>query len=159
MNHRPVREPALKGDTSMGEHRLLYALFGLFCCLAVPGSGGAAGADVARSVVTTGIEGHEPVDRLDTVPLAVEEVYYFTELHGMEGDRVVHRWEYRGEMMAEVAFDVGGDRWRVWSSKRLIPKWRGEWRALLLDAEGAVLAEERFRYAGPAGTPAPGGDK
>ena len=149
----------------MGERRLLSALFGLFCCLAVPGSGWAAGADVARSVVTTGIEGHEPVDRLDTVPLTLGEVYYFTELRGMEGERVVHRWEYRGEMMAEVAFDVGGDRWRVWSSKRLVPKWRGEWRALLLDAGGAVLAEERFRYAAvgedrdPGGGHVAGGDK
>lgn len=136
-------------------------------CLLMLAAGAAVAdaAGVARSVVTTEVVDREPVDRLERVPIGLERVFYFTDLRGMEGSRVIHRWEYQGEMMAEVAFEVGGDRWRIWSSKRLIPRWRGEWRALLLDAGGEILAEERFHYGesekvdASAGQHDRGGDK
>ena len=35
--------------------------------------------------------------------------------------------------MAEVSFETGGQRWRVYSSKRLLPDWLGEWTVVLVD--------------------------
>lgn len=113
--------------------------------LGMPNAGWADGR-VARALFTTGIEGHEPVGRVEQLARSADQVFFFTELVGMEGRRVVHRWEYRGEMMAEVAFQVEGPRWRVWSSKSLIPRWKGVWRAVVTSASGEVLAEERFVY-------------
>lgn len=107
--------------------------------------------EVERAHFTSGIEDREPVDTVETLAADSDQVFYFTELVGMDGERVVHRWEYQGEMMAEVAFRVEGPRWRVWSSKRLIPRWRGTWRAVVTDGSGEVLAEDRFVYGEAAG--------
>ena len=58
-----------------------------------------------------------------------------------------HRWSREGEVLAEVEFKVGGSRWRVWSSKSLIPEWAGEWQVAVVDGEGNVLSEKRFEFA------------
>ncbi|HKJ77823.1 MAG TPA: DUF2914 domain-containing protein [Gammaproteobacteria bacterium] len=125
-------------------------LIAALAVLATP-FGAVADGRVERAHFTSGIEGHEPVDRVENLEPDADRVFYFTELVGMDGERVVHRWEYRGEMMAEVAFRVEGPRWRVWSSKRLIPRWQGTWRAVVTDGAGQVLAEERFVYGEPSG--------
>ena len=59
---------------------------------------------------------------------------------------MTHRWIYFGDVMAEVSFYVGGDRWRVWSSKNLLPEWRGDWNVVVLDDAGNVLHEDTLIY-------------
>ncbi len=105
-----------------------------------------AAPHVKRAVFTSGIENREPVDRLLSLSNNVTEVIFFTELRDLQGHRVVHRWTHGDRTMAEVGFDVGGPRWRVWSSKRLDPAWVGEWRVQVVDQDGTVLAEERLQY-------------
>ncbi|WP_170165000.1 DUF2914 domain-containing protein [Inmirania thermothiophila] len=123
-----------------------WAVAALVLALAAAQAGGA----VARAVFTTGITGREPVDRVVELPNDQRRVYYFTELVGLAGQTVTHRWEYGGRVMAEVAFRVGGPRWRVWSSKNLLPQWTGEWRVAVVDEAGRVLAEDRFNYVDAA---------
>ena len=101
---------------------------------------------VARAAITNGIENREPVDNLAQVTTKTGKVYYFTELHDMEGQTVTHRWEHNGEMMAEVPFQVGGPRWRVYSSKNLAPTWTGEWKVSVVDASGNTLRADTFMY-------------
>jgi hypothetical protein len=108
---------------------------------AVPASG-----TVARAAVTSGIENREPMDELSSVTTEVGKIFYFTELRGMEGQKVTHRWEHNGEVMAEVPFEVGGPRWRVYSSKNLAPSLTGEWKVSVLDANGNPLSTNTFAY-------------
>jgi len=109
---------------------------------------------VARSVFTSAIEDREPVDEVRALENDATRIFYFTELVGMEGQTVTHRWEHDGQVMAEVPFDVRGARWRVYSSKTLDPSWLGAWRAAVVDAAGRVLASDEFEYvrAVPAAT-------
>ncbi|NIP73247.1 MAG: DUF2914 domain-containing protein [Gammaproteobacteria bacterium] len=102
---------------------------------------------VARSTFTTAIDNREPVDRLHSLGLEQGKIYYFTELRDLGGHTVTHRWMYGGQVMAEVSFDVGGPRWRVWSSKDLVPGWSGEWTVEVVADDGQVLAEDSFEYA------------
>ena len=95
---------------------------------------------VARGGFTTAIVDREPQDELDSLPNDHETVYFFTELQDLAGEKVTHRWEYNGQVMAEVSFDVGGDRWRTHSSKNLQPIWLGEWTVTVVDAEENVLS-------------------
>lgn len=97
--------------------------------------------DVARHQFTTAVEDREPVDSL-TDAMNIDPLYYFTELKGFEGSVVTHRWWYNGEKMADVTFDVGGPRWRVYSSKQLLPEWDGDWTVEVLDWQGRVLATD-----------------
>lgn len=101
---------------------------------------------VARSAVTSGIENREPVDQLTSATTNMDKVYYFTELRDMQGQTVTHRWEHNGEVMAEVPFEIGGPRWRVFSSKRLEPNWTGDWKVSVVDATGSTLSVNTFTY-------------
>jgi len=101
---------------------------------------------VARAIFTSRIDDREPVDDLATIPNAQQQVYFFSELRNLEGQIVTHRWEYQGQVMAEVKFKVGGPRWRVYSSKNLLPEWVGQWTVLVLDESGLPLKASIFEY-------------
>lgn len=112
---------------------------------AVPALQVAAGT-VARADFTTEVVDREPVDSVDSLSTDVQRVAFFTELQDMEGQTVTHVWEYEGEIMAEVPFTVQGPRWRVWSSKNMMPEWTGEWTVSVINAEGELLDQDSFRY-------------
>lgn len=99
---------------------------------------GAALADVARSHFTRGITDREPVDHLTTAS-NINPLYFFTELVDLAGTEVTHRWRYEGQIMADVTFQVEGPRWRVYSSKELVPEWNGLWTVEVLGPDGHVL--------------------
>ncbi len=104
----------------------------------------AAAGEVARAVFTTAIKDREPVDEVEQLPWTASQVYFYTDLRGMEGQHVVHRWEHNGEVMAEVGFDVKGARWRVWSSKAMMPGWTGKWTVSVVNGNGDVVATREF---------------
>jgi hypothetical protein len=102
---------------------------------------------VARAVFTSGVSDREPTDTITTLTNDTTNITFFTELQGMQGQTVTHRWEHGDKVMAEVKFDVGGSRWRVFSSKRLDPSWTGEWKVSVVDANGGTLSASTFTYA------------
>ncbi|MGW8247557.1 MAG: DUF2914 domain-containing protein [Acidiferrobacterales bacterium] len=114
---------------------------------------------IARSAFTTEIENREPVNAVTKLDTDEHKIYYFTELKGMEGQQVTHRWEHNGKVMAEVPFQVGGPRWRVYSSKRLENDWTGEWKVSVIDGNGSTLGVNTFTYVkAPEETQAPSTD-
>ncbi len=106
----------------------------------------ADGGQVTRSSFTTAISEREPVDQITEIGNDVGRVYYFTELQGMAGQTVTHRWSYNDAVMAEVQLQIGGPRWRVWSSKNLVPEWVGDWSVAVVNEAGEVLGGNRFSY-------------
>jgi len=120
---------------------------------------------VARSAFTSSIEDREPVDTLQQMNAMDQKVYFFTELRDMEGQTATHRWELNGDVMAEVAFEVKGSRWRVWSSKNLQPEWTGEWKVSVLNSANEVISETNLNVTSETGgetapaTPAPAESK
>ena len=103
-------------------------------------------ARVARATFTTGVVDREPQDAIRTLSNDNVEIFFFSEIRDGSGATIIHRWEWNGRMMAEVPFEVGGPRWRIYSSKTLAPSWLGEWTVALVDAAGQVLSRESFRY-------------
>jgi hypothetical protein len=102
--------------------------------------------EVARAVFSQEIQDREPADTITQLNNDQNKIYYFTELKGLSGQTVTHRWEYNGQVMAEVPFEIGGDRWRVYSSKTLDPVWIGQWKASVVDQSGATLSVNTFSY-------------
>lgn len=100
---------------------------------------------VARSAFALAVVDREPVDEVAVV--TNDSVYYFTDLRGLEGETIRHRWIYQGEVMADVEFTIGGPRWRVWSKKSLLPRWSGQWTVSVVDDSGAVIQSETVRYS------------
>jgi len=57
---------------------------------------------------------------------------------------VTHVWYHEGKTMSRIDLKVGSADWRTWSSKRILPAWRGRWEVKVLDDEGMVLSSARF---------------
>jgi hypothetical protein len=101
---------------------------------------------VSRAVFTTAVTNREPADQITTLKNDVQQVYFFTELTGLDGQTVTHKWEHAGEVKASVTFDVKAPRWRVWSSKKFDPSWTGEWTVSVVDGSGVTLAQAKLTY-------------
>jgi len=125
----------------------LVWLFGLLLSALLNSTLAQAETGVYRSTFTTAIENKEPVSELDVISSDTPKVYFFTELRGLNGHTVTHRWEYSGETMAEVSFEIGGDRWRTWSSKNMVPGWNGVWEVSVLDEGGNIMMQKSFEFA------------
>jgi len=101
---------------------------------------------VARAVLTHSVVDREPTDDIRSLGNDQPLVYFFTELRNLQQTNVTHRWLRDGKPMGDVAFHVGGDRWRVWSTKNLEPSWTGSWSVEVVDAEGQVLETRTFDF-------------
>lgn len=124
--------------------KLFIKLFVLSAVLFV--SHAQAETGVSRSAFTSAIENKEPVSELKTISNDVGRVYFFTELSGLKGNTIIHRWEYNNQNLAEVMFEIGADRWRTWSSKNIIPSWTGVWTVSVLDEGGNIIDQSTFEY-------------
>jgi hypothetical protein len=106
--------------------------------------------NIARAQFTTGIEAREPIDRIGSVVYTegqqLKRLFYFTELRDLKGETIIHRWEHEGEVVAEVKFDVRGNRWRVYSSKYLSPHMTGQWRVIVVNSQGESLISADFTF-------------
>jgi hypothetical protein len=99
-----------------------------------------------RAAFTSGIADREPVNRILSLGNNEHTIYYFTDLRGLSGQTVTHRWQYEGTTVAEVQFQVRGPRWRVWSRKSLLPDQIGEWTVSVVNQAGDVIASNSFLY-------------
>jgi hypothetical protein len=112
---------------------------------------------VSRAVLTSGIDDREPTDRL-AGPLELPgagplTIFFFTELRGLGGRTVSHRWSRHGETVGEQPFEVGeGADWRVYSSKAIGPEGVGAWSVQVVDEQGRVLESVDFVVRAPSQT-------
>jgi len=94
---------------------------------------------VAEAAVCTAVEDRAPVGAAESFPAGTEQLVCFTDLRDAAGQTIVHTWIHEGTTRARVELEVGGDRWRTWSSKKLLPEWTGSWQVKVMTANGAVL--------------------
>lgn len=96
-------------------------------------------------VACTGVEDRQPVGVADSFSADVGTVWCFNKIIGAEEETsVVHVW-YQGEQeRARVTLPVRASRWRTWSRKQIPPQWAGQWRVVVEDSIGTVLAEVSF---------------
>lgn len=114
---------------------------------------------VVRSAFTTEIAEREPTENLQNLTNENGKVMFFTELRDMSGQTAMHRWEYDGKVVAEIEFNVKGPRWRVWSSKSLIPQWTGDWKVSVINGAGDVISEKNLSYEVATATTMPAEEK
>lgn len=108
---------------------------------------------VTRAQFTREIKNLEPVDAVTILTNDQTRIVYFTEIHDMAGQTVMHRWEYNGKIILEVPIKVGTSRWRAYSTKTLFPSWTGEWKVSVVDAAGGTLSVNTFSYLKQPETP------
>ena len=119
----------------------------LLVATALAVSGNSAAGEVSRALFTIGVDNREPVIMVDSIDSgSYSSISFFTELNDLQGQNVTHQWTFQDQVMFEKTFQVKGDRWRVWTSKTLIPSWTGSWTVKVLDENRTVLASKSFDY-------------
>ncbi len=123
-------------------------IFGIFAALAIlwPLHAAAGEPMVARAQFASAMIDREPADDLQSIGGDAPRAYFFTELRDMDGQTVTHRWTYNGEVKASVEFKVRGPRWRVYSSKNMVPEWTADWTVDVIDGSGNVVATRTLRH-------------
>lgn len=107
---------------------------------------GVIGGSISRSTFTEAVVNREPKNRITELPNNKQFIYYFTELKGMTGQTITHRWLLNGKPMSEMKFNVGSPRWRIWSSLPLQKEWLGTWEVQVVNELGQVVHSESFNY-------------
>ncbi len=109
-----------------------------------------SGSVVRRAVICTGIIKHEPTDSLTSIPSTTSKVFFFTEIAGMEGKTITHRWMKDGSKVADIRISMASNRYRCHSSRSVSGK-TGNWTAQVLDENGKMLKEVDFTVGTPSG--------
>lgn len=107
---------------------------------------------LTRARLSNGIYRREPREPAGPVVEVAgpgsRKIYYFTELNGLRGESVRHRWIHQGRTVASLRFRIGGDRWRVYSSKNLSVHMPGDWEVVVEGAQGQPLGRAQFQVRG-----------
>ena len=110
-------------------------------------SANAAAGEIPRALFTTGIDNREPVAIVDSIDSSSSNsITFYSEITNMSGQTVTHQWTHLDKVMFEKTFEVKAERWRVWTSKTLIPNWTGTWTVNVLDADRELLTSKSFEY-------------
>ena len=104
---------------------------------------------VARVQLAARMQGLEPGPPIDLPvrlsPGQTRTIYFFTELLGLSGRTVLHRWEWNGRMTQERQLHPASQSWRAYTAMTIAGDMRGSWRVSAVEAKtGKVLAWQRF---------------
>ena len=107
----------------------------------------ATAGEISRALFTTEIDDREPVAIVESIDSKTNNsISFFTEVNNMSGQTITHQWIHHDKVMFEKTFEVKATRWRVWTSKTLIPGWTGTWTVNVLDSERMLLTSKSFEY-------------
>lgn len=116
--------------------------------MAAPAAVLAQDAPTVEAVVASGVEEMMPVGEANQFPADVGRVFLWTRVTGATGTDIMHVWIHPDGNEFPVTLEIAGSPWRTWSSKTIPPEWAGEWRVLVRDSAGNVLATEAFTVGG-----------
>lgn len=103
------------------------------------------GIRVTEAVICRNVVERIPQEPGDVFPSSVEKLYAFTRVEGATVEtQIKHLWFYNDRLMAEVSLPVRSANWRTYSSKRILPQWKGQWRVDITTAEGLLLKSLHF---------------
>ena len=107
--------------------------------------------NISQAVFATNVENRQPVNIIADADNSLGKIYFFTNIRNLTGESITHRWHFNNKVMAEISFDIKGERWRVWSSKNLWHTWLGEWTVDVLNQHSEVLLSKTFEYGSKDG--------
>jgi hypothetical protein len=105
---------------------------------------------VAVAQFTTRISKRIPADDIVLYDNSHHAISFFSELHGMAGRTITHRWTYGGTVEYETRFKIRGPSWKIWSTQMLPADKAGTWRVEIVDDAGKILTGRDLIYQ-PAG--------
>ena len=100
----------------------------------------AGSLEVAEAVICRDVVDQEPIDVGDSFEASVAKLYCFTKIIGaQEAIEIAHVWYYGDVERTRINLSVEASSWRTWSSKKIIPEWKGPWRVEVTSEDGTSL--------------------
>ena len=101
-----------------------------------PGQVGTAAAQqkpdlptVQKAVICERVENRVPRGLRQTYPSSVGTLCCFTKLTDIPSEGTIyHIWYHGNKQMAKVELSISPPQWRTYSSKIILPSWKGSWR-------------------------------
>ena len=128
----PVQEPALMADTLVEAGAPLFS----------------ADTGVLRLALLTNetpsASARSLGEQIDSA--VVPQLALYSEVKGLNGQTIEHRWYYEGKLMTRITLPVKLDYWRTYSRKEFDVNQKGEWRVEILDPQQNLLFSHHFHY-------------
>jgi hypothetical protein len=104
--------------------------------------------NVQRFIIAPRVINNEPIGTIEEIKFDknIAAIFAFTEVTDLKDTALYYDWSLNGEAVTRVRVDVGGQRWRTYSSKIIQPHMRGEWTVEMQNKNGETLAISRFTY-------------
>jgi hypothetical protein len=102
---------------------------------------------VKRFLLAKSVSNREPKGELNEISFTADgsaAVWVYSELIDRKGSRLKYVWLHGGKRIVTVPVNVGGNRWRSYSSKVINQSMRGAWRVELQDGKGRLMASADF---------------
>lgn len=91
------------------------------------------------------IKNKEPVNVSNVFPNNIKKIYCWTKVKAFKvSTYIIHEWYYKDRKMASVKLTITYPLFRTWSSKRIIPSWTGNWKVVVKDENGNIIATKSF---------------
>lgn len=101
---------------------------------------------VENIVICTSVENRQPLGADSVFSPDVGRLYCYTKIMSpTDTSSVSHVWFYEDKPMAKVDLPVKAKTWRTWSSKSILPHWKGDWRVEVQDESGKVISQISFK--------------
>lgn len=101
--------------------------------------------EVKEAYIAKGVVELKPIAPANRFSSDIGRVYCFTRITGAKDvTKIKHLWFYKDRFMAQVELPVKSPDWRTYSSKRILPSWKGPWRVDITDSNGLLLKSLHF---------------
>lgn len=101
---------------------------------------------VTRAIFTTTLIKSEPANEVLVLENNIVDISFFSEIVGMQGKTITHRWEHHGEPVFEKKFQLTEQTEKLVSNYKLSPHRTGEWMVVIADERGWPLKAVMFKY-------------
>ena len=97
-------------------------------------------AVICRDVVSL-----EPIGPGDIFPSDLKKLMCFNRVTGAKEDtEIIHNWYFGEKLLTGISLHVGSDNWRTYSSKTILPEYKGEWKVEIVLPDGRLLKKIYF---------------
>ncbi len=81
----------------------------------------------------------------DRLPSACGKLWCYTIITGASNETFIrHVYYFKGRQVGDVKLDVKFPVFSTFSSKTVLPEWKGEWKVKVIDFDGRVIGEKTF---------------
>jgi hypothetical protein len=84
---------------------------------------------IQEAVICESVEDRTPRGTREIYPSPIGKLYCFTKLIDIPSEGTIyHIWYHGAKEVARVELAISPPQWRTYSSKTILPGWKGSWR-------------------------------